>query len=192
MPFIYATQPPSLLAMGGGTHVFTTTSTTYVLVLSATTTSTAITWPQLVGYDPMGTLTQVMRELDAHALITHRSNPAIIKARWRAKAKARRLLESFLDDQQKLDFEQRGWFIVEGRRGIRYRVCYAKIGNIEVLKPDGEISQRLCVHPMDPSLPIEDVMAAQLLQLRSNEVALLRIANRHSPGWERPVPRWVH
>lgn len=97
-----------------------------------------------------------------------------------AAARARDMLMTFLDEDQRVQFAANRSFIVEGRRN-RYRIMPGRIGNIDVLPrhTDDRLLRRLCVHPEDPTLPIEDIMLSQLLHLRANEDQLVRTANVH-------------
>jgi hypothetical protein len=104
--------------------------------------------------------------------------------RQAAAARARQLLLGELDPVQRAQFEAEGHFVVIGRRGGRYRIRPAVSANIDTLDRRGRVTGRLCVHPQRAyDFPVEDVMLAQLLHLRDDERALLRIANRH------PAPR---
>lgn len=106
--------------------------------------------------------------------------------RKRADNKARALLLSLLNPEQRKEFEQHGHFVVHGRQA-RYRIRQGRSGNVDVIDRRGIVSHRLCVHPaMD--VPDCDTMAAQLLMLRAAEDEMVRAANRHEAfGTPRPV-----
>lgn len=101
------------------------------------------------------------------------------KERAEADAKAHKILLRFLTAEQRRDFEASKEFLVIGASGAKYRIKWGRVANIEALTADDRVSHRLCVHPVDASLPIEDVLLAQLLHLKSNDNDLARIANRH-------------
>lgn len=102
------------------------------------------------------------------------------ESRQAASERARGLLLSMLNHRERKEFEDKGVVSVRGASGTRYRVKRGRVANIEVLHARGdEVRYRLCIHPVDPSLPIEDVMLAQLLHLKADEAQFLEIANRH-------------
>lgn len=99
-----------------------------------------------------------------------------------AAARARELLVSFLTKPQRREFAKHKAVTIIGASGQVYRITYGKIANIEVLAPGGRLLHRLCVHPENPELPVEDVMLSQLLHLRADEDVLVRRANIHHVG----------
>lgn len=115
------------------------------------------------------------------AIIRERTPEEVVE-REAAISRARGLLIGELSRAQRRQFEAKGSFEVRGRRGV-YRIRRAVAGNIDVLRPEGGIAHRLCGHPSDLSMPVEDVMLAQLIHLRNDEDGFLRVANRHAaPG----------
>ncbi len=100
----------------------------------------------------------------------------------RARARARRLLRSLLTPDQWASYRAHRMFEQRGRSGEIYRVHRGRIANIEVPAR----GYRLCVHP-DPriEMPVEDVLAAQVLHLRTDEQGLRATANVH-PGLRGP------
>jgi hypothetical protein len=100
--------------------------------------------------------------------------------RQAASERARQLLLGELDPVQRAQFEVEGHFVHLGRRGVRYRIRPFLSANIDVLRRTGKVRERLCVHPDGAyGMPVEDTMLAQLLHLRDDERALLKIANHH-------------
>jgi hypothetical protein len=95
-----------------------------------------------------------------------------------AKERARELLLSFLTEEQRAEFAVNKNFIVEAASGTRYRITYGRIANIQVLEL-GHVKHRLCVHPANEDIPVEDVMLSQLLHLRADEAELVLRANIH-------------
>lgn len=83
-----------------------------------------------------------------------------------------------LSRKEKREFAKDKTITVKGNAGGRYRIKWGRTANIEVLH-GRRVDHRLCIHPVDPSLPIEDVMLAQILHLKTDEAEVLRIANRH-------------
>lgn len=96
-----------------------------------------------------------------------------------AQHRAQELLFSFLTEAQRIEYQENKSFTVVCKRGV-YRIKYGRIANIEVLRPNSDrVQHRLCVHPKDLDLPVEDIMVSQLLHLRNNEAELLARANVH-------------
>ena len=92
-----------------------------------------------------------------------------------AMQRAERLLRATLTLEQQRQFEQHGWFDVEGSAGGRYRILTGYQRNVQRLGPDGRPTHQLCAHPTD--VPDEDAMLAQKLLLEADEAAFSRIAN---------------
>jgi hypothetical protein len=91
------------------------------------------------------------------------------------KEKATALLLSILSHEQRAEYEKDGHFHVHTADGLRsYRL---KPGSSvrQVRSPDGQ-ERTFCIHP-DLAYPPEDVTAAQLLMLETDEEAFLRTAN---------------
>ena len=97
-----------------------------------------------------------------------------------ARQRAERLLRATLTLEQQRQFEQHGWFDVEGSAGGRYRILTGYQRNVERLGSDGRPTHRLCAHPAD--VPDEDAMLAQKLLLEADEAAFSRIANVEAVG----------
>jgi hypothetical protein len=99
----------------------------------------------------------------------------------RAKRRALVLMMRVLSPEQRKEFREFGYFhVTGGRSGDRYRIREDRIANIDVLRGDGRVRHRLCVHPTG-GVPVYDVMAAQLLHLQdpATEQRFLRQANVH-------------
>jgi hypothetical protein len=99
-----------------------------------------------------------------------------------AQSRAVELLVSLLPPEQVTVFREHGHFEITGSHGTRYRVNEGVSGNIEWLRPTGEVGGRLCAHPtmQDGWLPTADVMLSQLLALTADEREFLRLANVHA------------
>jgi hypothetical protein len=96
-----------------------------------------------------------------------------------ARVRARTLLDDFLSDEQKLDLERHGHFIVIGSKGRRYRIrTRGQSGNVDLLAPNGEVQAMLCAHPRD-YLPDGDAWLMQMIELRHDEDHFLATANIH-------------
>lgn len=97
-----------------------------------------------------------------------------------AKARARRLLVSMLNPDQRKELEEKNHFhlTVHSRDGAMkvYRIEHGYAGNVKLLGHDGQPVKRYCIHA-DSRLPYEDQMLAQKLLLEANEAEFLRIAN---------------
>jgi hypothetical protein len=99
----------------------------------------------------------------------------------RAERKALILLMRLLNPEQRQEFRESGHFhVTGGSSGDRYRIRVARIANVDVLRDNGTVKHRLCVHPSG-GVPVYDVMAAQMLHLQEpvTEQRFLRQANIH-------------
>jgi len=102
-----------------------------------------------------------------------------VREERRAKRRALTLLLRQLDRRQRDMFRAHGYFYVTGGgSGVTYRIRCAKIGNIDVLTPDGNVAHHLCAHPAG-DLPVYDFLVGQMLQLQdaTTERSFLRKAN---------------
>lgn len=91
------------------------------------------------------------------------------------KRRAERLLMSMLSADQKAQLEKFRYFDVIGKRSRnRYRVHYGTHGNVRLMEGDREVIS-YCAQP--DSVPTEDAMLAQKLQLEYDEDAFLKAAN---------------
>lgn len=99
-----------------------------------------------------------------------------------AQSRAIDLLVTLLPPEQVAVFREHKHFEIVGSHGTRYRVNEGVSGNIEWLRPDGQVGGRLCAHPTmcDGWLPTADVMLSQLLALITDEMAFVRLANVHA------------
>jgi hypothetical protein len=95
-----------------------------------------------------------------------------------ANARAELLLVGMLTAEQRETYSQARFIIVVGRSGRRYRVRRGRVGNVDVIGPNGHIESRLCAHP-GIWTPDPDVMLAQLLHLQHDDDAFCRTANVH-------------
>lgn len=95
-----------------------------------------------------------------------------------AQEKAELLLVQHLNKKQKKAYEENRCIPVDGQSGKKYIIRKGRAKNIDVLKEDGTVDYRLCVHPQE-QVPDEDTMLAQKLFLEHNEEYLISIANRH-------------
>lgn len=95
-----------------------------------------------------------------------------------AKGRALALLLEHLTPEQRRMFESNGWFIVEGGKSKKkYKIHTNQVaGNIDVLKEDSKVIERICCH-CDYSIPYHDQHLAQKLMLEHAEDDFLRIAN---------------
>lgn len=98
-----------------------------------------------------------------------------------ASSRAKDLFVSFLSSSQRAEFANREHITVTGRSGARYRIRKGTSGNVAVLRGETEqVMNHLCFHPADYySLPVYDVMLAQLLHLQDDDVSIRRVANVH-------------
>lgn len=103
------------------------------------------------------------------------------KQRVRAEQRARALLLSLLNTEQRAEFEASSYFhVTGGSSGQRYRIRADSAVNIDVFAQDGSVRFHLCARPAG-NIPMYDVMAGQLLYLQdgATEAFFLERANRH-------------
>jgi len=98
-----------------------------------------------------------------------------------AQKRAEVLLLSVLDSQQAEQWATTHEIDVIGSSGRNYRLTRARQGGVFRLGPRRQRTHSLCIHH-DYAIPIEDQIAAQKLQLETDEAEFCRIAN------ESPVP----
>lgn len=114
----------------------------------------------------------------ARAEMARRNEEARKASAERRKAvedKARELLVSILDDVQRQEFEQDGFFHVHTRDGER---TYRLGTRVHPMRVKGEDGRRFsyCIHPLE-HFPADDTVAALKLLLDHDEDAFLEIAN---------------
>lgn len=90
--------------------------------------------------------------------------------------KSKRLLTDNLTEEQLHRFEQDECIPVDTAKGNKYLI--RKNNHILKYNKEGKPEAGLCAHP-HLSVPVYDIMLAQLLHLRANEEGLLKLANRH-------------
>lgn len=96
-----------------------------------------------------------------------------------ARLEARALLESLLSPAQRASLEQEDWFLVMGKSGSIYRLRRGRVGNVDLVGPDGKVLRKYCVHP-GTHLPNFDDLAAQKLHLENDDTSLIELANMHA------------
>lgn len=109
-----------------------------------------------------------------------------------ADDKAEALLRRLLTDEQVAQWAGSGSVDVTGSEGTKFRVFRYSSGNVAVLDENGRDGGRLCaaprqtVHRSDGRtmgyLPPADVVAGQILMLRTDEMAFWEIANTYISG----------
>ncbi len=93
-----------------------------------------------------------------------------------AEAKARELLESFLDDRQRYDLKQTGCFVVVGSDGVRYRLnCSEYSGNVFAVT-NGRALRQFCCYPRG-RMPLSDRILGQLLALKTEAQRFRAVAH---------------
>lgn len=94
-----------------------------------------------------------------------------------ADRRAEELLQEFLDEQQKKDYEEKKYFDIVGQSSKHYRIHKGRSMNIDEFDDEGKPRFQLCGH-LDTTYPEGDSILAQMLFLQSHEREFLRIANR--------------
>jgi hypothetical protein len=98
-----------------------------------------------------------------------------------SESRARSLLISCLNEEQRAEFEAHGQFHVRSRCGRRFRIEHRWSSNlIEEVECDGRwLDQGLyCVHPRI-EVPVADSLLAQKMWIENDVDGLLALANRH-------------
>lgn len=113
----------------------------------------------------------------------HRRNALENDRRLQASMRAVETLLRLLTPEQVEQYERERYIIQRGSLGGWYRIHQGYAQNIYELDDEGgRPVSRLCAHPRmnnaNGTLPIEDAMIAQLLQLRFDEPGFLAVANR--------------
>lgn len=198
MPIVPWPQCESAEGQGWTSYATTSTGSWNYYTTSATTNlwspwtsngtltnSTVLRWEgELVIPDWGRASIQMMAPTEYHDL-DHEQREAEIALRRQERVTAdhrgEELLLSLLDDNQREAYRLDGTFMIIGSCGTVYRIHRGTAGNIEWVKPDGEVGGRLCAHPTmrEHRLPTPDVMLAQALALMTDEREFVRIANVH-------------
>jgi hypothetical protein len=116
----------------------------------------------------------------------------LLEAREKAAARADAGLRSLLSPAQLRALDRNAPIPVVGSHGTRYEVDPWHVdGNVRWYHPDGDYGGRLCCHPRayDPTegrLPQQDMIAGQILALRTDEPGWLEAANLYD-GYHPPT-----
>jgi hypothetical protein len=185
--------------MGTSTYAEDTTGATWVTWTcsssdTASTSSTSIVWGHWsnatatvttcsdnvwVNWTSSGVITAPAytdADYAAQRLEHQRLADEAAEKRRLATARARELLESVLDHQQREQLQRSRFFdMIVGQNRRRYRIHHGTHGNVRLLDDTGREVVRYCAQP--DYVPTEDAMAAQKLMLESDEDAFLRVAN---------------
>lgn len=103
-------------------------------------------------------------------------------ARVTARNRAEELLLSLLNEEQRETYRLTGSFDVIGSAGGHYVIERGTSGNVVWIDPSGQPAARLCAHPdmRERWMPDQDIALGQLLALRHDEAAFIRLANVHA------------
>ena len=164
----------------------TTADTTWATWTGVDTTGTACdyTWTQWVSVPCGGTVTYgtagpqlSAEEIAAEQARIREAADRRQAERLEAVRKAKALLASLLDEKQREQLERQRFFEFVSQTGRRMRIKQGYSRNVDELGEDGTRIRTLCAHPGNYELVEEDHMVAQLLALRHQEEAFLRVAN---------------
>jgi hypothetical protein len=95
----------------------------------------------------------------------------------KARKRAKKLLHSHLDPEQRRELKRKGHFHVYGSKGNLYRIAARYPYNVRLAGEAKRSRMFFCLEPDDPEIPLEDVLLAQKLMLESDEGEFLRLAN---------------
>jgi hypothetical protein len=180
-----------------GNYLLTTTATTttgttvvwYSWVDNGTastyTTTADVTWSQWVDVSAYGNApTQVYagpilsaEEIAAEQARIRDAADEAQRLRVEAVKKAKALLHSLLNEEQRKQLDTKRYFEFVSQKGKKLRMKHGYSRNIDVLNDEGQRVQTLCAHPGQYDLVEEDHMVAQYLTLKHDEDAFLRVAN---------------
>jgi len=96
-----------------------------------------------------------------------------------ADKKAEALLLRHLTPEQRAKYTEARYFELRTKSGL-YRLYKGWAGNVARIGPDGQESDRFCIHP-ERAVPEADNLLSQKFMLEFEEDRFLKIANR-SPG----------
>lgn len=112
------------------------------------------------------------READRRAEEERKVRAAVVQV---AMNKAERLLMSALNDRQRDDLKNKGYFNCKSQKGHVYRIYKGTHGNVRLLNKAGGEVERLCIQP--DNVPDWDAMLAQKLHIEFNEDDFRKTAN---------------
>ena len=95
-----------------------------------------------------------------------------------AENKAKSLLFSLLNGEQRAEYDKSGTFVVTASDGTRYRLKKGWAGNVTELDALGKAIARLCIHLPNRDMPEHDNLVAQKLMLENDIGLFRRTANR--------------
>lgn len=178
------------------TASFTGNSFTMTSSTAATSTASAsawLVWASETVYSTTSTdaAWTAWQPVEPRAVAAAENRAAALAASRRvAIIKADKLLESILNEVQRAHVQAHDYFVVRGKSGQLYRIRRGWAANVDAINARGEVTQRLCAHPLS-YMPDGDLMAAQKLMLETaDEELFLKTAIRHGGGGDR-VPSEV-
>jgi hypothetical protein len=98
-----------------------------------------------------------------------------LEQKLKAEARADELLLLFLNEEQKKQYKELGYFETEVN-DTRYRLHRGRAGNVYKIDSKGKPVEQLCIHPKE-WLPDSDNVLAQFLALTTDPVEFERTAN---------------
>lgn len=101
-----------------------------------------------------------------------------------AATRARALLLALLDSENRKRLTEQGIIRIIGSGGTSFELDGdSYVGNVHVLDSLNHVQATYCLHPaMEPDMPVESVLIAQMLALQTDERSTLLAANR-IPDW---------
>ena len=172
--------------MAGVTESSSTTTsvwvewTTTTASTSGTYTSTAwSTWTQgaTSAQHMYPTQSEVERSEARNREILRMREAELERVRLQEEAyeRAKKLLVSVLSKEQREEYESHKHFTVQGKKN-RYLIQQGNAFNVIRLDDAGKKVEILCAVPK-VSVPMPDIMLAQMLHIQNDEAAFIRVAN---------------
>jgi len=177
----YDTQ--GMVVASSANWITTTTTTTTVNVVPWPTPAWQQAWqppPRVVPQPRWHDTEEVRAERRARREAAYAEAAA---SRVAAQVRAEETLLRLLPEAERAHYQDRQLIRVRGSAGGLYEIERGYQQNVYAIDEAGRRTERLCAHPHmydneGGSLPYEDAMIAQLLQLRHDEPAFLTVANR--------------
>ena len=165
-----------------GQDTGTSTSTTaWNQWTAGTADNTGTIWYYWVGRGANGTISipsvgyrePTAEEREAARL----ANEEQERRRKEAEARAEKILDENLDEDQRRAYAERKVVPIMTAKGRKYLIKKGRAGNVYRLDEHDREVEKFCIHP-DEAVPDQDTMLGQLLWLRWMEKEFLETANK--------------
>lgn len=160
-----------MLTFGGPARVVATFTTNNTSTLFVANTFTVLTPRELTDEEKIA-----QAKIRADYEVRMRAEEELRKI---ATSKAELLLRRVLSKEQILELDEKGYFHVWSKDGLKYRIRRGTSHNVKRVDPlTGEEKQSYCIYPKI-SVPVPDIMLAQKLLLEADPETFLKTAFTH-------------